>query len=98
MIVLIDRDATIKKMCEMCGYCSNNSFCRKCNMYDFLKKQPAIYALCEQPKTNADRIRQMTDEELADFLSGEYCFSRKYMPENRWFEWLKKEELKKDDN
>ena len=26
------------------------------------------------PKSNADRIRQMTDEELADFLDGFLCY------------------------
>ena len=36
--------------------------------------------------TNADRIRGMTDEELAEFLDDEY-------PRNKeeWFKWLKEE-------
>ena len=32
----------------------------------------ALKAAVEQPKTNGDRIRQMTDDELSDFLGGPY--------------------------
>lgn len=30
----------------------------------------ALNAIVNQPKTNSDRIRNMTDEDLADFLGG----------------------------
>ena len=38
------------------------------------------------PMTNADKIRNMSDEELAEFLSDECGFSNR-----RWIEWLKSE-------
>lgn len=49
---LIDREATLKKMCETCGYCekfekamrtSHPDFVTdKCNNYKFLAEQPTI--------------------------------------------------------
>lgn len=47
-----------------------------------------------KPKTNADRIRSMTDEELAEHFSGlirdtkehEYCQDK-----DDWLKWLKSE-------
>ena len=39
------------------------------------------------PKTNADRIRQMTDEELAEWLDGELPSK----PKEWWMGWLKQE-------
>lgn len=49
--------------------------------------------IIEKPKTNADRIRSMTDEELADFLigvaqRGGVPFGEKLL---RWLDWLKQE-------
>lgn len=40
---------------------TNLEYCGKCG---FIKQQ----CICEKPKTNADRIRSMTDEELAEFI------------------------------
>lgn len=50
----------------------------------------------ERPKTNADRIRMMSDEELARFLSATEFKRCDYRPVQEydfvvWFEWLKKE-------
>ncbi len=49
--------------------------------------------LGEKPQTNADRIRAMTDEELADFMIG--VAQRGGKPTNsgliRWLDWLKQE-------
>ena len=41
----------------------------------------------QSPQTNADRIRAMTDEELAKFLYEE----ADYPKEEYWLEWLKQE-------
>ena len=51
---LIDREATLKKMCETCGYCARfenamrsthpDFVTDKCNNYKFLEEQPAIEA------------------------------------------------------
>lgn len=59
---------------------------------------------CEQlpPKTNADRIRAMTDEELARFRAYGCCPENRYMNdyecdyfhgdcEKCWLDWLKQE-------
>lgn len=53
---------------------------------------------CEEPKTNADRIRSMTDEELAEFLckvKADYQWVDQEFPREdesgEWEEWLKEE-------
>lgn len=43
----------------------------------------------EKPKTNADRIRAMTDEELAKWLDGELPSK----PKEWWLDWLKEEAI-----
>lgn len=50
---------------------SEIEYCEKCG---YIKQQ----CQCEKPMTNADRIRNMTDEELAEFLWGS-C--KKRMPD-----------------
>ncbi len=62
-------------------------YCEKCG---WIKQQ----CNCEKPMTNADRIRNMTDEELAEHFSGlirdaeehEYC-----QDTSDWLMWLKSE-------
>lgn len=49
---------------------------------------------CGKPQTNGDRIRAMTDRELASFIT--FQVERKEDTHagerfNRWFEWLKQE-------
>jgi hypothetical protein len=54
-----------------------------------------------KPLTNADRIRSMTDEELAKMMAHgncgyckihDYCFSRKGVDcDEAWLDWLKEE-------
>ena len=41
--------------------------------------------------TNADRIRNMTDKELAELLHSQFVFSNSYLPSEWWLEWLKQE-------
>ena len=64
-----------------------------------------FHSVCKQPqkaKTNADRIRSMTDEELADWLGvycngqtaqevGKPCVGGMGSCEACWLEWLKQE-------
>ena len=47
----------------------------------------------EHKKTNADRIRAMTDEELADWVWGAETVGRAYGPRGKaaWLNWLKQE-------
>lgn len=56
--------------------------------YDFLVQYEP-----PQPKTNADRIRAMTDEELAHLLHSaeEHLFTGNLWNYERWTEWLKQE-------
>lgn len=54
MLELIDRQLTLKKMCETCGYCERfekamrsthpDFVTEKCNTYKFLAEQPSIKA------------------------------------------------------
>ena len=50
--------------------------------------------LITNPKTNADRIRAMTDEELAEYLDG-VCHDLWQIfvkdPQKMWLDWLKQE-------
>ena len=52
------------------------------------------YDALEKPQTNADRIRAMTDEELAEYLDG-VCHDLWQMfvkdPRKMWLDWLKQE-------
>lgn len=41
------------------------------------------------PKTNADLIRTMSDEEMADFLGDNESYYLRY--DKSWLEWLKQE-------
>ena len=58
-----------------------------------------IHEYHENHKTNADRIRQMTDEELAEYLGTDLdgCVGRKCVIDDNtdcqkcWLDWLKQE-------
>ena len=43
------------------------------------------------PITNADRIRAMTDEELARFISSQIIDRNIGVPIEAWLDWLKQE-------
>jgi hypothetical protein len=43
---------------------------------------------CGRKKTNADRIRNMSDEELAEWI---YYHNTKFSSEKQWLEWLQAE-------
>ena len=89
---------------KSCAMCSNNPYADPTRKFSYYV--PAEYA-CKfkenKPKTNADKIRAMTDEELAHFISEDY-----YVPhcpisglclaegehegcEVCWLNWLKQE-------
>ena len=61
-------------MVKTCGFCENtDGMCytsnppkRKCTVTGKFHEYDHI---CDAPKTNADRIRSMTDEEMADIMS-----------------------------
>ena len=57
--------------CGACGHMNTRGFC---NLTACIFPCPTgMGGYINKPKTNADRIRSMTDEELADFLTGDFC-------------------------
>lgn len=93
-------------ICESCVHCPPSSFggkpCAVCNPHDPLLN---YYQNQEGPvATNADRIRAMSNEELAVLLEGCICPSEpckkvvnrerqpdKKMCQSCWLDWLKQE-------
>ncbi len=57
---------------------------------EWKRKNPPIW---RKPITNADRIRVMSDEELADWVWSAETAGRTYGPrgKNAWLDWLKQE-------
>lgn len=74
------------KECESCS-CGGDE--AKCDFYDYVRER------VKKPITNADKIRQMSDKELARWLAG-YVLN---FPDGwqlndataAWLEWLKQE-------
>ena len=75
---------------ELCSKCADKS----CTGYD------SRITECEdfRPETNADKIRSMTDEELADFMTDDFCELLCKLPtvcdgqcNLKLLQWLKKE-------
>lgn len=71
--------------------------CINCNSYfnfDELYKRRIGEALKPRPLTHADRIRAMTDEELAEYLSDtEYASYETgvWGSQKNWLDWLRQE-------
>ena len=89
--------------CANCGWLSVNPsgamFCGYSDERTWEDESCMAWKDKDEPKTNADRIRAMTDEELADFLDdiihdwGEgsaYLRARGMLVDN-WDDWLKQE-------
>lgn len=72
--------------------------CKNCK-YNYKPRscEPKCSRMCEnysdyEPITNVDRIRQMTDEELAEFLINfKNTFGEEYEGVMSCLEWLRKE-------
>ena len=65
-----------------------------------LKKINQVEAEYNQTVTNADRIRQMTDEELAEWLTritDDAQLDARTRCDYQWDEWLKEEVEEKDE-
>ena len=63
---------TLKEYCDSCQNKESHK-CHSCMGKYFdgvLQGKPTKYR--EKPQTNADRIRAMSDEKLAEFLEGDY--------------------------
>ena len=96
-------------MYEYCKSCVHDKgdigFCGKCGYTYMLSKYglpPTEYEAKPKPQTNADRIRSMTDEELAELFADndcgycrihDFCFAKgcQIDCEDMWLGWLKEE-------
>ena len=75
----------------ICKYCDN----AKCNLFtnDFAEARCIDMDSCpyRKPITNADRVRSMTDEELACFIRDQIIDRNIGIPTETWLEWLRME-------
>lgn len=67
------------------GYCEFTACIIPCTVSAFI---PEV-----KPQTNADRIRAMSDEELAEYLYVKTCEDGypQFTSRNDWLEWLRQE-------
>lgn len=85
-----------------CVYCTEDGHCKKYS--DEKVTSWCVQGPCQDEKpSNADRIRSMTDEELADWLGvycngqtaqevGKPCVSDMGSCKECWLDWLKQEQ------
>ena len=70
------------------------SDCRQCADFEWCKEHEECGLFKQKPQTNADRIRAMTDEELALFIhnvEAQAAETELVSYVNEWFDWLKQE-------
>ena len=70
------------------------SDCRKCAEFDWCVENEDCGLLKPKPTTNYDRIRAMTDEELAKWIAGgvlNLTGGSLEMATEAWLDWLKQE-------
>lgn len=75
----------------ICKKCVHESYC---DMAKFGGHVPPITACLKfetKSLTNADRLRAMTDEELAGFIRDQIIDRNIGIPTETWLDWLKKE-------
>ena len=87
--------------CGACGHMNMRGFCNLTACPFPFPTNTAIGSYEIKPKTNADHIRSMSDEELADYLGGLValdCYACPLKPcdyekecEKVWLDWLRKE-------
>lgn len=71
---------------EACGYAPLTRVISENEVKEILEQEK------EKPQTNADRIRNMTDEELAAYiLNFKNTYGEEYEGESSFLEWLKAE-------
>ena len=89
----------IKHDSEECLHCKENEDdwcdCRNCNICVWDKARAIVKELAEEykPKTQADKIRSMSDEELAEFFSERDKIPNRYKCKEieDWIKWLQSE-------
>ena len=83
-------------ICENCIFVDeplDKDPCQECNRAFLAQRIKPNFVSKRKPKTNADRIRAMTDEELARYLYTKTCEDAYPQFENipEWLDWLKEE-------
>ena len=93
--------ADLIKRKSICFNCEHSSYCKNALLYD--DESSIVMKGCsrfeeKRKQTNADRIRSMTDEELAKWLVRVEAQILRVQPmlerfalEKDWLEWLQKE-------
>ena len=80
-------------ICETCDYANRPPYKSPCSECDKTMGSPFCCYEHEEKPTNADRIRAMSDEELAKHFSGLICDINEgveyHADLSRWLEWLK---------
>lgn len=91
----IDRDSMLKYFADMLtafaevASIQNYETNRTCNcQHNSNSRDNEPCCRCDSRKTNADRLRNMSDEELAEWI---YWHNTKFSSEKQWFEWLQSE-------
>lgn len=64
-------------------FCGRDTFCNECEVYDGTGGECR-----DTEQTNADHIRSMTDEELAEWMSECNAYGERAMA-SQWMPWLK---------
>ena len=76
-------------ICENCIFVDeplDKDPCQECNRAFLAQRIKPNFVSKRKPQTNADRIRAMTDEELANFI-----FYSPFMTKQDALDWLKQE-------
>lgn len=75
-----------------CVYCTEDGYCKKFSDEEVVSW--CVQGPCKDEKpSNADRIRAMSDEELAEWISKHDCHTNLYGydPKDAILDWLKEE-------
>lgn len=73
------------KSCKICA----NEDCTWSGHTDHI----SVGCLGFEPQTNADRIRAMTDEELAEWIRDQIIDRNIGIPSETWLDWMREEAL-----
>ncbi len=77
----------------ICKKCAHESYCDMAQFGGHIPPITACSKFKEKSQTNADRIRGMTDEELAEWIIKHDCHTNLYGydPKDAVLDWLKQE-------
>jgi len=77
----------------ICKKCAHERYCDMAQFGGHIPPITACSKFKEKSQTNADRIRAMTDEELAEWINKHDCHTNLYGydPKDAILDWLKEE-------